>query len=166
MQIECQGRQPGYEVLLRKLRPRSIVSLRRTLGSYDDVDGLLAEIHYDLRDACAVEGYGAVWHRCLHSGATIECEAFAVIKPQAPAGSQADLRQLPASSMVCVLHDQLDDAPSVYRAASERAESMGYEISGPMHEIYFPVDESSFAVTEIQFPIRRAAGAGPTPQHN
>jgi hypothetical protein len=65
-----------------------------------------------------------------------------------------------------VAHDQLDDTPSVYLAARERAEAMGYEISGPMHEIYFPAAGSAFAVTEIQFPIRRATVAGLAARHN
>ena len=63
-------------------------------------------------------------------------------------------------------HDQLDDTPSVYLAARERAEAMGYEVCGPMQEIYFPAAGSGFAVTEIQFPIRRATLADVGARHN
>ena len=121
---------------------------------------------HNLHDAYHVEGYGAIWHRCLHAGSTIECEAFVVIKEPAPPRSLEEVRYLPASSMACVAHHQLDDTTSVFLAVSERAQAMGYEISGPMHELYFPAAESAFAVTEIQFPLRRATGTGLAPHHN
>jgi DNA-binding transcriptional MerR regulator len=159
MEIEREGSPASCEVLLRNLGPRPVISLRRTISSYDAVDGLLAEILNNVRDACAVEGYGAVWHRCLHAGSTIECEAFVVIKEPPPTRSLAAVQQLPASSMACVAHDHIHDTQSAYLAARERAEALGYEISGPMHEIYFPAAESAFAVAEIQFPIRRTSVA-------
>jgi hypothetical protein len=68
--------------------------------------------------------------------------------------------------MVCVAHDKLDDTASVFLAVSERAQALGYEIAGPMHELYFPAAESAFAVMEIQFPLRRATGAALSAHHN
>jgi DNA-binding transcriptional MerR regulator len=165
-EIERQGRQARYEVMVRHVDARPVVSLRRTVGSYDAVDGLLAEILDGVRDACAVDGYGAVWHRCLHAGPTIECEAFVIIKKQAPPRSLGDVRYLPASPMVCVASDQLDDGRSIYHAATERAEAMGYEVCGPMHEIYYRGSGSAYAVTETQFPIRRATAEDLAAQHN
>jgi len=166
IEIERGGRPPGYEVVLRSMAPRPVVSLRRGLSSYDAVDSLLAEILHSLRGECAVQGYGAVWHRCLHDGPTIECEAFVVVEEQPRVRSRAEVHHLPASPMACVAHNQLEDGQPVYLAARERAEAMGYEVCGPMHEIYFPAPGSGFAVTEIQFPIRRATLADVGARHN
>ena len=171
MEIERQGRPAPYEVVLRNMGPRPVVSLRRDVSSYDAVDSLLDEILHNLPGECAVHGYGAVWHRCLHDGPAIECEAFVVIKEQPQSRSFAEVHGLPASPMMCVAHERLDDADGavispIYLAARERAEAVGYEVCGPMHEIYFPAAGSGFAVTEIQFPVRQAALAGGGAEQN
>jgi len=62
--------------------------------------------------------------------------------------------------MACIMHDlQEDDTPTVYVAAVERAEALGYEVLGPMHETYYPAGQAGYSVTEVQFPIRRVAAA-------
>src|SRR5260370_838457 len=62
-EIEREGHPPRYEVLIKDMAPRPVASLRRTVGSYGAVDGLLAEIRRTLQDKGGVDGYGAIWHR-------------------------------------------------------------------------------------------------------
>src|SRR5262249_134454 len=121
-EIERQGDAPRYEVVLRSLDPRPVVSLRRTLASYDDVDGLLIEIQDAIGDASAVAGYGAIWHQCRRADSVIDCEAFAVIKDPVRAPIRSTVGHLPSSSMACVVHEETDDLPDVYLAVAGRAE--------------------------------------------
>jgi len=153
-EIDRHGDAPRYEVVLRSLEPRPVVSLRRTITSYDCVDGLLTEIQGTIGDASAVAEYGAIWHRCGRSDSVIDCEAFAVIKDPVPSPIRSTVRNLPSSSMACVVHEEADDLPAVYLAVAGRAELLGYEISGPIHETYIPLGHGAFAVTETQYPVR------------
>ena len=165
-EIERHGEAPRYEVVLRSVESRSALSVRRTIATYDGVDGLLAEIQDTIGDASAVEGYGAIWHRCGRADSVIECEAFAVVKDPVPPQIRSAVSHLPAASMACVVHEELDDLPAVCLAVSGRARLLGYEISGPIHETYFPAGQGAFAVTEIQFPVRAVPGFDRIPHNN
>jgi DNA-binding transcriptional MerR regulator len=148
-QIELEGDRPRYDVLLKEVESREVLSIRKILPDYQALEPLLNSMSAGL-PASEVDGYGAIWHQCLFSGAEIDCEALVFLK------DARNVCRLPAARVASVIYNDRDEDPfpHVYRAVLEQIHSSGDEIQWPMREIYYSDGGSRFDVTEVQFPIR------------
>lgn len=151
-QIERDGRAPRYEVAIRSIEPSVALSLRRRCGSYDEVGELLRTIRARLPARAAIARYGAIWHRCSARGREIDCEALVFIdRGRRPTAT--DLIEIPGCTVASVVHEEGDsDTRLAYRAAIERAETLGYRVAGPMRELYAG-QPASPGIVEVQFPL-------------
>jgi len=159
-QIEREGRMPRYEVLLKDDPARQVVSIRRTLPSYEALDPLLREISAQLPKS-DIEGFGAVWHQCLFTGHEIDCEGLIFLKAGARAPGAFHVDHWAAQTVASVVHQDTDSDPfpDVYTAVLKSADSAGLEILWPMRELYYPAGNSALNVTEIQFPVQKINAA-------
>src|SRR5215471_7562773 len=108
-QIEQAGRVPDYEVMIRRIEPRLVASVRDALSSYADADELFDELHSHFKHRCAPVERGAVWHTCAGRRRSIDCEAILFLRePQPPAG-RAQVYELPGSVVACVIHQGSDE---------------------------------------------------------
>ena len=155
-QIEREGRLPRYEVLLKEDPAREVVSIRRTLASYDALDPLFREMSAGIPKA-DIGGFGAVWHQCLYSGQEIDCQALLFLKSTARVPRGLTVERLAGSTVASVVHQDTDSDPfpDVYTAVLETADSAGLEILWPMRELYYPSGSVALGVTEIQFPVQK-----------
>lgn len=159
-EIERDGHAPRYEVAIRSVEPSTAVSLRRRCGSYEDVGELLQTIRAHLPSRAPITRYGAIWHRCSTRGPEIECEAL-VFLDSSKRSTGADLVKVPGCTVASVVHEEgASDTRQVYRAAIERAESLGYRVAGPMRELYASHPAAASGVVEVQFPVELARPVG------
>jgi DNA-binding transcriptional MerR regulator len=155
-EIERDGNAPRYEVAIRSVEPATAVSLRRRCRSYDDVSELLQTVRAQLPARAPIMRYGAIWHRCSTRGAEIECEALIFIG-RSKLSTRTDLIEVPGCTVASIVHDEGDtDSRLIYRAAIERAMTLGYRIAGPMRELYAGHPAAAPGVVEVQFPIERS----------
>jgi DNA-binding transcriptional MerR regulator len=157
-QIELEGNPPAYDIRITDSAAYTVVSLRRVIPRYAELAPLLREIDQLLPHKAEIECHGAIWHHCNPESEEIDCEALAVLRQPvaAPHGCCAYL--LAPATVAAVLHDDREDPfPRAYGAVLDRIRAGGYEIRGPMRELYFAADGRSAGLTEVQFPIQRAA---------
>lgn len=155
-QIESEGSLRPYETTIRSLDAVFAVSLRRTCDSYDEVGDMLQVLRAKLPARSVVMGQGAIWHRCLGTADSIDCEALLFVDPSKsshPTGLK--VVQVPACTVASVVLDDTADNPrSAYRAAVDRAQRLGYRVAGPIRERYFNRMDLGGPI-EVQFPLAR-----------
>jgi DNA-binding transcriptional MerR regulator len=139
------------EVAVRHAAPAWIASIRATLRSYDDCDQLFGELDRQVRGPRARQR-GAIYHAC--EPGTVDCEAFEIIPERVAARGRVAVRQLPADRGAAI--DQRGDADYLpaYRAIRAWIDMAGFAVTGPKRELFL---RGAGSVTEIQFPIGRAA---------
>jgi hypothetical protein len=135
------------DIAVRTAGTQWIASLRKTIRTHDDCDGL----HDELARAVRGRGQrGAIWHACAPG--TIDCEAFAFLPaPIAPTRGIA-VRQLPAQRVAALIYRGDSDYLPAYRALRAWIGRSGLSIAGPKRELFL---RGPAPVTEIQFPIAR-----------
>ncbi|GFE78634.1 MerR family transcriptional regulator [Steroidobacter agaridevorans] len=157
-QIEREGSLRPYETTIRSLDAGFAVSLRRTCDSYDEIGDMLQALRAKLPAKSAVMGQGAIWHRCLGTSSSIDCEALLFVDPDRSLHCDGlTLVKVPACTVASVmLDDTVENPRSAYRAAVDRASRLGYRIAGPMRERYSSQAEPGGSI-EVQFPLAPAS---------
>ena len=140
------------EIAVRQAAPTWVASIRATLRAHDDCDGLLDEIDRHVRGQREHRQRGAIWHAC-EAGA-IDCEAFEIVPRRIAPKGRIAVRQLPAQQIAALIYRGDTGYLPAYRAMRGWIAMAGFEVTGPKRELFLR-DRAS--VTEIQFPISRAA---------
>jgi DNA-binding transcriptional MerR regulator len=158
-QLDCDGNQARYDIVLKRIEPRLVASLRDTVRSYSGANELFGEVERYLALHNATGDRGAVWHACLRSGRAIDCEALVFLRNPVPSSSRIAVYELPATTMACVIHRGPDvETENAYRAARSWMAASGYSAVGPNRELYLYENPSTGeSVLEIQVPVEKAA---------
>jgi DNA-binding transcriptional MerR regulator len=154
-----EGERPGpaYDVVVRDLPATFVASIRRVVPDYGAVDRLFDEIARALPGSARIAGHAAVWHRCAPQRREIDCEALVLLEKPASAPRALKVYQLPACRAACIFHPSDEEA---FAAAFAAVKRQPFETEGPARERYYSsAGDRRFDLTEIQFPIRPAAGA-------
>ncbi len=165
-QIEQEGKMPDYEVILKKVDPRWVASVRGVISSYDEsgpvFDRLFDEAYsYVHRQGVRSPGCGiAVYHEKQGSDENIEVEALAELPGSIPGSSQVQVYELPAieTAASMVHHGLFATLGKAYAAILAWTQEHGYRVSGPARELYLSFqkdgDQNQY-VTEIQLPVMK-----------
>jgi DNA-binding transcriptional MerR regulator len=142
------------DIVVRIAGAQWVASLRQTLRSHDDCEGLFDELD-DYLDRHAAGPHdrrqrGAIWHACAPRA--IDCEAYAVIPARLATAGRITVRRLPAQPVAALIYRGDADYLPAYRAMRTWIGGSGLAITGPKRELYL---RSSESMTEIQFPIDR-----------
>ena len=163
--IEMEDRMPEYDVVIKRVEPQLVASVRNTLVSYPDVGRLFNEVYAYLA-LHGVKGSdligAAIWHNDdEYKTSDIDSEAVVFLKQAIPESERVKVYEIPAFTMACVVHKgAFNKFNLAYEAILRWIEANGYRIVGPNREVYLycpePVrqDDESY-VTEIQFPIEK-----------
>lgn len=155
-----------YEVVLKKVEPLQVASVRGVIPNYDDsepiFDRLFDEVYgYVHRQGVRRVGCGiALYHTAEGQENDIEVEALAPIYEPLRGSQSVQVYELPAvEQMACVVHHgPFATLGQAYQAVVSWIENNGYRIAGPCREIYLRyergVDQKDF-VTEVQFPVNK-----------
>lgn len=162
-QIEREGTVSNYEVVIKKVEPLRVASLRRILPQPQAVSRLFEELftclqQQGIRPAGAP---GAIWHDTEHKESDWDTEAVVPVQG-GQAGDGVRVIELPeVPSMACTIHQgSYELLPEAYAALMEWIAANGYEMAGPMREFYLrgPSPEGGDPaeyITEIQVPVSK-----------
>ena len=165
-----EGSVPGrYEVVLKKVEARRVVSVRDTLPAYADVGGLLGELRvYAERHGVRPSAWLCVWHDEEFKEEDVDGEAAFVAAdslPGDPPPGDGRVRKRvlePVEEMAATVHHgSFDTIGAAYAALLLWIEENGYRLNGPNREVYLRGGEEQHNpdyVTEVQFPVRKAQG--------
>lgn len=150
-----------YEILIKKVEPLRVLSIRDTLDLYGQVSDLWRELKIHLRQ----HGFGwvypniAIWQDIEYCECNIAAEAVVPFADNIPTSSRIQVRTLPGVEMMaCTIHQgEYEGLTHAYEALIKWNELNGFRVSGPIRELYHNFDRADARenVTEIQLPIEK-----------
>lgn len=175
MQIELEAKFPAYEVVLRKIEPQLVASIRRVIPNVgNDIVAMFEtlEAYVAQYEARAVIPPLTMYHDTEYREDEIEVEVAVPLTSTIPNSEVITIYALPGiESAACVVHT--GDYATINQAHSAlfgSIEANGYQITGPMREVYlrFSADnvgynlpasylatETEAYVTELQIPVEK-----------
>ncbi len=163
-QIEQEDKMPSYEVVIKKIEPQTVASLREVIPVPQDVGKMFERLFTYLgqRGVRPVGPSCAIWHDTEYREKDLDTEVVVPIAEALPAGNGIKTVQLPGvASMACTVHQgSYEGFSQAYAALMEWIGANGYRIAGPIREIYLrgpgpePTDPTTY-VTEIQVPVEK-----------
>ena len=160
-QIEQENKMSNYDVVIKKVEPQRIASMRDVIPSYPEQGHLWQDL-----ETVMVQNQIKSTGPCLtlyHSDEPkIDAEVCEPIAEDIslPQNTQVQTRELPAVVVAAVIHHgPFNTLSESYEAVLKWIEANGYQINGPCREIYLqpPTEMGSQTdpdtVTEVQFPV-------------
>lgn len=149
--------QESWRIETRETQPVWVASARDKIRSYDEADGLFAEIERRIGQEFLVGKRAALWHTCANDGPQIDCEALRFLKRPASPARGVRVYQMPAARVVSLFHTGADQTiPQAYQALSDWLGRNRLVSRGPKCEIYWiepPKERDRESLTEIQLPV-------------
>jgi len=161
-QIEQESiRMSNYDVVIKKVPPVRIASIRDVVANYGAQGELWGELggYMTQHNVKAVAPCLTIDHNDSYKERDVDLEVCEVIDAALPASDRVRVYELPAvETMACTVHHgpfpQLNQG---YQALMRWAETNGYRFCGPSREVYLHVDGNEASnVAEIQIPIEKA----------
>jgi DNA-binding transcriptional MerR regulator len=161
-QIEQENEIPPYDVVVRRVEPMLIASVRGFLASYWDATPLWAELAEKMSKAGITPAgpYFSIYHAVELQ---IDIEACVPVMPAAREQSILQVYELPAvDQMACTIHHgPFTGLINGFTALFKWVDANGYQMAGPDREIYLrhpsktDFANDTQAVTELQVPVCR-----------
>lgn len=179
--LERQAQLPPYAVVLRAVPPQLVASLRGVLPDADDALTALfeeLEAYIAQHQARAALSPLAIYHDADYREEQVDVEAAVPLNRPVPSSERVTVRELPGvPAMACVVYEgSYERGLEALHALSVWVETNGYEVVGPMREVYlrFGADEAETLrlpkaflaesardfVTEIQMPVGKPGEHG------
>ncbi len=163
-QIEQEGRQPRYEVLVKAVQPQLVAGIRDTIAEYRDVGSLIGELQSYLGGRgvapSPLSPCLAVYYDAEYRDRGADVEVAVPLASRLRGSARVAVHELPGSATAASLVHAggYDRLPAAYKALMAWMQTNGYRAAGPNRELYLQgfevgADPSSF-VTELQFPIQ------------
>jgi effector-binding domain-containing protein len=161
-QSERENTMSNYEVVVKKVEPQWVASVRDVIPNYKEIGPLYGELYTHL-GPLGLGGPGiAIWHDEGYKERAVDAEAGILLNEPAAEGGRVKVHQLPEATVASVVHHgSYATINQAYDAISKWLETSGYKIVAPSREVYLHVgqpvrqDDESY-VTEIQFPVEKA----------
>jgi DNA-binding transcriptional MerR regulator len=161
-QLEQENTMPPYDIVLKKLEPTPIASVRNIIPSYPEQGGLWDKLENDLSLRNITPG-GACFTLYHSDEPDIDAEVCEPLDKIIE--NQGDVKSyiLPGFETVAstIHHGPFITIGQAYEALIQWIEANGYQFAGPTREVYLtPANNGSqtdpATITEIQFPVRKA----------
>jgi effector-binding domain-containing protein len=164
-QIEMEAGVSKYDVIIKKLEPVRVASLRKIISNPQGVGKMFDEVfgYLGKKGVRPVGPPYGIWHDHEYKDKDLDAEVAVPVTQSFPAGEGVQSAELPAVPVAaCVIHQgPYEDFSQAYTAIAEWINANGYRMLGPYREIYLrgpgpkPLDPNTF-VTEIQIPVEKA----------
>ena len=161
VQVEKEGKMPDYEIVIKRIAPQKVVSIRQIMPNYSATGQLFQKIGpYIYKSGSQIIGPPILIiydEGFKEKDVDIEV-AFPIVK-DVPSKGEFKCKELPGyDQMAATIHKgTYDSVGGAYIAMGKWIETNGYQIIGPCREIYFTDPRSGTPpneyVTEIQFPV-------------
>ena len=160
--IEQEDVMSNYEIVIKKVEPQWVASVRGIIPTYQDAGRLFNELYAYLGQLGAGGLSGAIWHDEEYKDRDVDAEVIAYLKSRVSESGRVKVYELPAATMASVVHNgAYNKFNQAYNALTKWIEANGYKIVGPSRELYLystqPVTQDNETyVSEIQFPVEKA----------
>jgi effector-binding domain-containing protein len=161
MQVEKEGKMPNYEIVIKKIAPLKVVSIRQIMPNYSATGQLFERIAaYVYKSGSQMTGPPMlIIHDDGFKEKDVDLEAAFPIAREVLSKSEFKCLELPdyEQAATTIHKGSYDSVGGAYSALGKWIETNGYQITGPCREIYYtdprggtPPNEY---ITEIQFPV-------------
>ena len=169
-QIEREEELSTYDVILKRVEPQLVASVRAILPKHSASGSLFSEVYEALGphvEAALGPHPGeagqtlVLWYDTEYKEHDIDGAAAFILRCRIPDSGRMRVHELPAATMAATVHhgpyNTLGDA---HEAILTWIEANGYRIVGPDREVYLynsmPIrlDDPSY-VTELQYPVEK-----------
>jgi effector-binding domain-containing protein len=161
--IEKEGKMPEYQIVIKKVEPMKIASVRGTVPTYHDISMLVEKLMPVFTSyAASISGpFIAIYHDMEYREKDVDIEAAVPISEDLDLPEPIKIHDLSGEDTVASLvhkgpYDTINEA---YQALMAWCESNGYELVGPDREVYLtgPGDTKNPEeyVTELQQPVKK-----------
>lgn len=164
-QIEMEGIMPNYDVVLKKIEPQPVASLRKVIAKPEGVGKMFEELftYLGTQGVRPAGPPGAIWHDPEFKEGSLDTEVFVPVTQTFLAGNGVQPTQLPGSAtMACVIHQgSYEGFSGAYGAVMKWVSDNNYRVTGPYREFYLrgpspeATDPNTY-VTEIQVAVEKA----------
>lgn len=162
-QLEQEMDMSKYEVVIKKVEPITVASVRDIIPSYPEQGHLWEKLGIAMRQKGAISK-GACFTLYHADEPEIDAEVCEPLAQKVQASGDLQVRELPAvETMASVIHNgPFNTLTEAYTALLKWIETNGYRVDGPAREIYLkePTPPGNQAdpntVTEVQFPVVKA----------
>jgi DNA-binding transcriptional MerR regulator len=160
-QIETEDTMPNVDVLIKKLEPQRVASIRAILPAYNHVGMLYGELFGYLAQHNASGIAGATFHDEGYKEKDVDTEALVYLKSPVPSSGRIKVYDLPAVTVASAIHNgSYATLSNTYQGLEAWMSANGYHSVGPNRELYLystqPIrqDDETY-VTEIQLPVEK-----------
>ncbi len=162
--VEREGKMPDYEVVVKKVQPQKVLSIRRTLKAYSNFGELFGVLGpYLFQSGAQMIGPPiGIFHDKEFKESDVDVEVAFPIAAAAPVQGEFRCYDLPGYDTVAsVIHKgPWEKVSEAYNALMNWIATNGYQPAGPNREIYFTDPNSGVPpadyVTGVQFPVSKA----------
>ncbi len=173
-QIDLESGPPPYDVLLRKIEPHMVATIRENVGQGERIGELFEELEaYVARfEARAAMPPLLIYHDAEYDEHQQEIEVVIPINGEVLATERVNIYMLEGSAtMACVVHvGSYESMGRAFNLLLRWIEENGYEIAGPIREVYlrfgadnvgyhlpdvYLADRPAEFVTELQLPVSK-----------
>ncbi len=161
-QIEQEETMPTQEVVLKKVPPIQVVSVRDVVPT-TGISQLFGEVFTYLGQH-KVNPTGptmGIYYDEEFREEAVDIEAAVPAAEPLPSGERVRYRELPAvNEVACIVHEgTFDTLAGTYGQLMAWIEANGYRMAGPIREVYVqwtkPDGDPSTNITEIQIPVEK-----------
>jgi effector-binding domain-containing protein len=174
-QIEREEQIATYDVILKRVEPLLVASVRAILPNHSAVGSLFGEV-YEALGLHVGQALGShpeeggqtlvLWYDTEFKESDVDGAAAFLLRCRVPESGRMGVHELPAATMAATIHHgSYDTIGDAHEAVLRWLEANGYRIAGPDREINLynrvPIrlDDPSY-VTEIQYPVEKAVKDG------
>ena len=163
--LEREGTMPQNQIIVKKLEPQKIISVRKTLPDINDMKSLAEGLKYVFKKhPGAVNGpLFVLYHETEWKEKDVDVEICLPLADDIPAIAPAVLSELPGveTAVSTVHHGSNDTLYESYQALLAWCETNHYELNGPDREIYLSgpgvPGDSPDQVKELQLDVKKTA---------
>jgi effector-binding domain-containing protein len=160
-QIEKEGKMPDYKVVVKKVEPQTVASMRGILPAYGEVGQFYGEIFKHLAKKMIFKPAAATLLICYDGEfkeSDVDVEICVPVKKSIPGSDKVKVYELPAIEAASIIHKgPYESISEAYGALMAWIENSGCQVAGPSRELYltspYDTDDASKYVTEVQFPV-------------
>ena len=174
-QIEQEGKMPAYDVIVKKVEPQLVASVRGVVPTPPEQGPLWRELgaYLGQHKATTTGPCLTIYHDPEYKERDWDLEVCEPLGAVIPGSERVRVYELPGvETMACTIHHgPFVTINAAYEAISKWLAANGYRITGPCREVYLreaqhvnQTDSTSVSVsqtdpdtvTEIQFPVEKA----------
>lgn len=174
-QIDLETGPPPYDVVLRRIEPQKVATMRKAVVDDDQIAALFEEVEaYVARfDARAYAPPLVIYHDTEYAENVREIEVVIPINGAVPAAACMNVYTLPGSAAAaCIVHvGSYESMGPAFNLLLRWIDNNGYEINGAVREVYLRFGANNIGyrlpdvylaqskaefVTELQLPVKRS----------